>query len=70
MTPILRDRSRFSGSGFEVRTQQYGVPRGLTLDHCSFADPSAFDSAATVRQSLSKRVGGCGTETGRIVDRR
>jgi glycerophosphoryl diester phosphodiesterase len=35
----------------------YGVPFSLTLDHCSFADPSAFDSAATVRQSLSKRHG-------------
>jgi hypothetical protein len=40
----------------DMRAQQrgivYGVPLGLTLDHCGFADPSAFDSAATVRQSL------------------
>jgi hypothetical protein len=62
MTPILRDR--FSGSGLDVRTQQrgivYGVPRGLTLDHYSFADPCAFDSAATVRQGSSPRMGGFG----------
>jgi hypothetical protein len=51
---ILRQR-------LDVRTQQcsivYRVPRGLTLDY-SFADPCAFDSAATVAQSLSKGMGG------------
>ena len=54
---ILRQR-------LDVRTQQcsivYGVPRGLTLDHCSFADPCALDSAATVRESSSPRMGGFG----------
>jgi hypothetical protein len=53
---ILRQR-------LDVRTQQcsivYRVPRGLTLDYCSFAD-CAFDSAATVRQSPPPGMGGFG----------
>jgi glycerophosphoryl diester phosphodiesterase len=47
----------------------YGVSLGLTLDHCSFADPCAFDSAATVRQGLSKGMGGLRSETGPTADR-
>jgi hypothetical protein len=54
---ILRQR-------LDVRTQQrsivYGVPRGVTIDYCSFADPCAFDSAATVRQSPPPGMGGFG----------